>query len=1068
MKRKIKEFVNVAFLMAFLLASCMQAKAADLQNGRKIKGVIVSATDGQPLIGATVLVKGTKEGAITDVEGKFNLTVGDNAVLQVSYVGFISQYVAVGSQSSLKISLKESTKTIDEVVVVGYGVQKKKLVTGATVQLKGEDLQKHNTTNALQAMQGQAAGVNITSTSGQPGGGIKVNVRGVGTIGNSSPTYVVDGVITSDITYLNNADIASIDVLKDAASCAIYGVNGANGVILITTRGGSSGSGGIPKGQVSFDSYYGIQNIVRKADLLNAREYATIVNEAAINSGKVPYFTQSQIAAMGSGTNWLNEMFSKDVPTQNYNLAANGGDAASIYSIASSYTQQGGIIGGADLSNYERYNFRANTEHKMYGDFLKLGEHLTYSHVNKKGIADGGIYGGTLRKALMTSPFLPMYDANGNYVSSNDYTMPYYLDGALVNKTWSSSESNPYAMMQYSNQNETKSNKLLGDVYAEFQPVKNLKIRSVFGLEYNGSSYHSYKPIYSLSTYDINTAETITQNASSNYTWNWDNTINYLFKIDNHSFDVMGGSSLRKYQGSFLNGSNQGATLFGDLEHAYLGNSTITAIASSADAQVVSNSISAGGNANSVVAHYSYFGRLNYNYKETYMASLVFRADGSTYFGKGHQWGYFPSVSAGWVMSNEKWMASTKNWMDFLKLRGSWGTNGNDNVKAFAYESLIALSNATYNIGGKDVPGSYPSTLGTPNVKWETSQQLDLGYDARFLNSKLNMNFDWYRKTTKDWLVQAPLPGTAGVNEPPLINGGDVTNTGVEIQLSYNNKIGNDFKYTISGSYTYNKNNVTNVPTSDGIIHGGTGVLYVNAPEVTRAQTGHPIGYFWGYKTGGIFQNEAQIKNYVNSDDVQLQPNAQPGDVILVDENKDGVIDSNDKTDIGDPNPHHLFGLSLACSYKNFDFSVTASGVAGNKIAQSYRNTADRYGNMTSAFLNRWHGEGTSNKYPRVTEDNRNWTDFSDLYLQNGDYLRISNVTLGYDFSKLVNFKYLSQCRLYVAAENLFTFTKYDGMDPEVGFSQQGYGSAYNFGQGVDVGFYPRPRTYLVGLNIKF
>jgi Outer membrane receptor proteins, mostly Fe transport len=1044
----------------------LKEKTAPSQTSGGISGN-VKDTQNMPLIGAAVAVKGSTHGTITDVNGNYTLPdVSKNSVIRVSYIGYTTKDITVTS-SVVNVTLFEDTKQMEEVVVVGYGVQKKKLVTGATVSLKGEDLQKLNTTNALQAMQGQTAGVNITSTSGQPGGGIKVNIRGAGTIGNSSPTYVVDGVITSDITYLNNADIAAIDVLKDAASCAIYGVNGANGVVLITTRSGSLGSGGAAKGHISFDSYYGLQNVAHNVHLLNAREYATMVNEAAANSGKYPYFSQSQIASMGSGTNWMNEMLSKDVPTQNYNIAANGGNNASIYSLAFSYTQQGGIVGGTDLSDYQRYNFRANTEHKMYGDFMKLGEHLTYSHVNQKGIQDGGIYGNALRSALSTSSLLPMYDTNGKYVNSSNYTIPYYSDGSLVNQAWNNTESNPYAMMQYNNQNETKSDKLLGDVYVDFQPIKNLKIKSTFGLEYNGSSRHSYRPIYALSAYDTNTSETITQNASSNYTWNWDNTINYLFKIKNHSFDLLAGNSIRKYQGSYLNGSNQGSTLFGDLTHAYLSNSTITSVASSTDKQLITNTISLGGNANAVVSHQSFFGRVNYNYNETYMASLVFRADGSTNFAKGNQWGYFPSVSAGWVISNESWMAPTKKWMDFLKLRGSWGTNGNDNIATtFAYESLITLSNATYNIGGTDVAGSYPSTLGTSNLKWETSQQLDLGFDARFLNGKLNANFDWYKKTTKDWLVQAPVYGITGVATNPYINGGNVSNTGVELQLSYNDKIGKDFKYTITGTYTYNKNNVTNIPTSDGIIHGGTNILFNNAPEFYRAESGHPIGYFWGYKTAGIFQNEDQIKRYVNSNGAELQPDAKPGDVVLVDSNQDGKIDATDKTDIGDPNPHHLFGLNLSCAYKNFDFSVTGSGVAGNKIAQGYRNTASRFGNWTSAVFERWHGEGTSNTMPRVTEDNHNWTEFSDLYLQKGDYFRISNITLGYDFSKLINCKYISQCRLYLSAENLYTFTKYDGMDPEVGFTPQS--GVYQFGQGVDVGFYPRPRIYMIGLNVKF
>lgn len=1060
MKRKIKEIVNLAFLMAFLLASCMQAMAADLQNGRKIKGVVVSATDGQPLIGATVLVKGTKDGAITDVDGKFSISAGENAVLQITYVGFISQDVSVGNQSSLKISLKESSKTIEEVVVVGYGTQKKKLVTGATVQLKSDDLEKRSTMNALQAMQGKAAGVNITSTSGQPGGGMKVNVRGVGTIGNASPTYVVDGVITGDITYLNNADIASIDVLKDAASCAIYGVNGANGVILITTKGGTGTAKG---GQISFDGYYGIQNASRKVNLLNTQEYATIVNEAAINSGKLPYFNQSQMKALTTNTNWLNSMLAKDVPTQNYSISANGGNATGNYSLGMSYTQQGGIVGGTNLSNYERYNFRSNAEHKMYGDFLKVGEHLTFSHSNQKGIKDGDQYNNSIRSALSTSPLLAMYDANGNFLNSENYNVSYYdNDGQQnVNKSWNNTESNPYAMMKYTNQNNTKTQKLIGDVYAEIQPIKDLKIKSSFGLDYYSSAYHAYLPTYRLSIYAINDREKISQNASSGYTWNWDNTANYLFKINDHSFDVMAGSSIRKSQGTWLNGSNQGTTYYGDFKHSYLSLSQNTT-----DGTLMSLT----GNENAIVSHTSFFGRVNYNYKERYMATAVFRRDGSTMFQEGYQWGNFPSLSAGWVVSNESFMQSTSNWMDFLKIRASWGTNGNDKIKEFQYLSLIALTNAEYNFSNDQVSlvsGAYPATQGTKGLKWETSYQTDLGFDARFLNGKLNLNFDYYNKTTKDWLVRAPLLATVGVSENPFINGGDVTNKGIELQLAYNDKIGKDFSYSISGSYAYNKNEVNDIPTQDGIIHGGTNILFDNAPEFFRASEGQPLGYFWGYKTAGIFQNEAEVAAYKSNGKV-LQPSAKPGDVKYVDLSGDGVIDESDRTNIGDPNPHHIFGLNISTNYKNLDFSITASGVAGNKLVQSYRNMGNQFGNWTTAILDRWHGEGTSNTTPRVTLDNNNWTKFSDLYVQKGDYLRISNVTLGYDLSKLFKSRNISQLRVYFSAENLFTFTKYNGMDPEVGFSAQGANSDYNFGQGVDIGYYPRPRTYLVGVSAKF
>jgi TonB-linked SusC/RagA family outer membrane protein len=873
----------------------------------------------------------------------------------------------------------------------------------------------------------------------------------------------VDGVITGDITYLNNSDIASVDVLKDAASCAIYGINGENGVVLITTKSGESVSK--KGGQISFDAYYGIQNAARKPDMLNSQQYATMQNEAAINSGFLPVFSQSQIKALGTGTNWMNQMFSSNVPTQNYNLAANGGTATTTYSLGLSYTQQGGIIGGTNLSDYERYNFRSNTEHKMYDDHLKIGEHLTFSFVNKSGVQDGGIYGNTLNGALNTSPLLAMYGSNGKYLDSENEMISYYDNNQNKNVTtaWDNQEANPYASMLYNNQNNTKSQTLVGDVYAELQPIKNLKIKSTFGLNYYSDASHSYSPTYTnLSIYSFNNFESISQSSSQNYTMSWDNTVNYIFKINDHKFDVLGGSSVRRYQGSWMSGSNTGTTLFGNFNRAYLSNSQVTSYTMSPDtaranAQSLTHSISLTGNQDAIYSQASFFGRINYNFKETYLASLVMRADGSTNFAKGQQWGYFPSVSAGWVASNEAFLESTKDWMDFLKVRASWGSNGNDNISKYNF----GKDNSTMTAG------SYPATIGVNDTKWETSYQTDLGFDARFLNSKLNLTLDVYDKTTKNWLIMAPLLATAGVSTNPYINGGDVTNKGIELQLSYNNNIGKDFSYSVSGSYAYNQNQVNNIPTADGIIHGGTNSIWVNGPEFFRCSAGNPIGYFWGYKTAGVFQTEADVLSWKSKNGTVLQPTAQPGDLKYVDVNGDGTITAADKTNIGDPNPHHVFGFSLSCNYKSFDLSVTGNGVAGNKIVESYRNPT-QYSNWTTDILGSWHGEGTSNTLPRLTQNSSNYSDFSDIFVHDGSYLRISNITLGYDLAKNLKWKNLSQFRVYVAVENVITFTKYTGMDPEVGYSASDASGNYSFGQGVDLGSYPRPQTFLVGVNVKF
>ncbi|MBS1567053.1 MAG: SusC/RagA family TonB-linked outer membrane protein, partial [Bacteroidetes bacterium] len=774
--------------------------------------------------------------------GVFVITVKTGETVEISSVGYVLKVFKIGAGTNdLDVHLDASVVKLEDVVVVGYGVQKSKAVTGATAHVKGEDLAKLNNTNPLQALQGQAAGVNITSVSGQPGGGFKVNIRGAGTVGNATPLYVVDGVITSDITYLNPADIASVDILKDAASSAIYGINGANGVVLITTKSGKMGVKN--DGHISIDAYYGYQNAPPKTSLLDAKEYAIMQNEAAFNTGKPALFTQAQINALGKGTNWLDQMFASNVPVQNYNLSASGGSDVSSYALGLSYTQQGGIVGGQKLSNYKRYNFRANSERKLYDGALKIGEHLTFSFIDQYGIQDGGIYGNTLRGAFQTSPLLAMYDSAGKFLSSLKSTV--YNGGP-----WNTGEANPYALMVYNNQNDTKTQKLFGDLYAELQPVKNLKVRSSFGLNYSSSANHSYTPVYdNLSLYAYSRYENIGQGSSQGYTINWDNTINYLFKIKEHKFDLLAGSAVRKYRGTFVGGFNTGSTLFGTFDRGYLSTSNLTSISMSADTsaanrQTVTHSMSLYGNANAVYAQASFFGRINYSYKDKYLASAIFRADGSTMFAKDHQWGYFPSLSVGWVASSESFMEPTRNWLNFLKVRASWGTNGNDGITAFNYLSLISLSNAQYNFGNTNTTltnGSYPSTIGVPNTKWETSQQTNIGFDAQMLDNKLSASIDLYNKVTKDWLVAAPLLATAGVSTNPYINGGNVTNKGIELQLAYNNRIGKDFTYIISGSYAYNKNVVNNIPTADGIIHGGSNSLFVNAPEFFRASSGNPI-----------------------------------------------------------------------------------------------------------------------------------------------------------------------------------------------------------------------------------
>lgn len=1022
-----------------------------------VTGTVTAASDGEPLIGVSVRVIDGSLGVLTDIDGNYTIQAEKGATISFTYIGFVTQEVKV-TGPKLDVALKENSEVLDEVVVVGYGVQKKKLVTGATSQVKGEEIAKMNTTSPLQAMQGQMPGVTITSESGQPGSGMKVNIRGLGTVGNSGPLYLIDG-IKGDIANVNPADIESIDVLKDAASAAIYGAQAANGVVLVTTKSGKEG-----KTKVSFDGYYGWQTVAHKADMLNARQYMAIMDESNINSGGAPY----DWAAMKSihrtddaiiDTDWLSEMFNNGAATQSYTLGITGGTPTSTYAMSTGYLNQEGIVGGADVSNFSRYNFRINSDHKLFGDLIQIGEQVSFVYSKQKGQAVGNQYYGmtqTLKGAFNASPLAPVYDADGelNNTGGSDW---YMYDG------------NPYGMMQVFKYNQNKNAYLTANVYAQVQPIKNLKIKTVFGVNYTYSENRSFTPLYNFSPYVQNISKTsVSQGMNHGLELTWTNTASYEWKIKEHEFNALIGMEAYQLKGTHVGAGN--AYLkegFDTWNYAWVNNGT---------AASTGDGLSASGNPYDQERRVSYFGRLGWNWQEKYMVNFTLRNDGSSKFARGHRHGWFPSVSAGWNLSSEKFMEKTQSWLSFLKIRASYGKVGNQNIDNYRYLSPIQIDNTHYFFGQYMGPGgiynggysttlenfwgAYPNRLGNENLTWESSEQFDAGFDARFLNGKFTANFDFYLKSTKNWLVQAPILATAGT-DAPYINGGSVKNKGVELSLGWNDNIGKDFTYSVSLNGAYNRNRVGAIPTQDGIIHGTTNELYDNAPEYYRAENGHAIGYFWGYKTAGIFQNQEQIDAWKAAGNGVLQSNPVPGDVIFVDTDHNGVVNDNDKTDLGNGIPKFTYGININLYYKNFDLGIVGVGQAGNKIVQSYRNQGNSKANYTTAILERWTGEGTSNKIPRITNDNINWQ-FSDLYLQDGDFFRISNLTLGYNFTKLLNQSWISNCRLYFQVQNLVTFTKYDGMDPEIGYGTSAWVS------GVDLGFYPRSRTYLFGVNLSF
>ena len=1095
MNKKVRKTALLMGVMALLgLGYSSNAYAAgDVQNvqqaTKKITGTVVDAQG--PVIGASVMEKGTTNGTVTDFDGNFTLNVNPGATIVLSYIGYETQEIKVGNQSNFNITLNEDDAVLEEVVVVGYGVQKKKLVTGATVQVKGEEIAKLNTTSALEAMQSSTPGVQITQSSSQPGKGYKVYIRGVGTTGDSSPLYVIDGVAGGDINAINPNDIESIDVLKDAASAAIYGSRAANGVILVTTKQGKEG-----KIELSYNGAIGWSNVAKRPQLLNAQQYMTMIDEYTFNTSGakldwaeyVPQNILNKVANGWEGTDWWDAFVNKNAVQHNHSVTLTGGTDRSKFAMSYTYTGNQGIMGAERASNYNRHTIRINSDHVLLKakdfDVITLGENVSVSYTKSHDLAEDGMYWSYIHSLLQTNPLLPQYADNGDiyYYQEFDGT-PAYGQG------WNTAMfSNPYENLVHGGfgaMAESRNVNTNATAFMVVQPIKGLRWRSQFNYNWGSGSYRSYnEPQSSGSGNATSVVYSASQSAWLNTNWSIENTITYdLPMLGAHKISAMVGQSFQSTAWSFnVGGSNkvsygeQLATLKG-WDSAWLSNFKL----------LNTTDITLTGKPNDEEYLASWFGRLTWDWNETYMATVTVRYDGSSIFTDGKRWGFFPSVSAGWVMTNEKFMQGTKSWLDFFKLRASWGQNGNKNISKYQYLATIALSGESgdsgYKFGsateistsGTPMTGAYANIVPNPDLTWETSEQLDFGFDARLLNSRLGVNFDWYKKTTKDWLITGPMIAVMGTN-PAAINGGDVKNTGVELALTWNDRIGKDFSYNVGVNFTYNKNEVTRIANDNHYINGDSGVLSQGTEYCYRAEEGKPIGYFYGMSYSGIWQNQEEIDAARLAGKAVLD-DAQPGDCIWDDWNGDGVIiyaeskdaDGNDLCDrheIGNPNPDVMLGVNLGCSYKGFDFAVNGAGAFGQQIMRSYRSFGDApYQNYDTTIFNRWHGEGTSNTVPRISSNGHSNTIWvSTRYMENADYFKIKTVTLGYDFKHIWKSCPLQQLRFYVQAQNLFTITGYTGLDPEVGNTAGGR----NWASGIDLGLYPPSRTFLVGASIKF
>ena len=1053
------------------------------QATKKITGTVVDAQG--PVIGASVMEKGTTNGTVTDFDGNFTLNVNPGATIVLSYIGYQTQEIKVGNQSNFNITLNEDDAVLEEVVVVGYGTMKKKLVTGATVQVKGEDIAKLNTTNALEAMQSSTPGVQITQSSSQPGKSYKVYIRGIGTTGDSQPLYVIDGVAGGNLDGINPNDIESIDVLKDAASAAIYGSRAANGVILVTTRQGKEG-----KIELTYNGSFGWSNVAKRPQLLNAQQYMTIIDEYTFNTsgqkmdwaGYVPADVLNKVANGWEGTDWWDAFVNKNALQSNHSVTLTGGTDRSKFMMSYTYTGNEGIMGADKASYYKRHTIRLNSDHVLLKakdfDAITIGENVSISYSRNHDLAEDGMYWSYIHSLLQTCPLMPQYADNGDiyYYQDFDGTVK-YGDG------WNSSLfSNPWENLTHGGFNsiaESRNINTAATAFLTIQPIKGLRFRSQFNYNWNSNAYRNYNEPRS-SGYGNATSVVYSGNQSAGLSTNWsiENTITYdLPMFGAHKISAMVGQSFQSSAWGFnIAGSNkvnygeQLATLKG-WDSAWLSNFKV----------VNATDVTLTGKPNDEEYLSSWFGRVTWDWNETYMATVTMRYDGSSIFTDGKRWGFFPSVSAGWVMTNEKFMQSTKSWLDFFKLRASWGQNGNNRISKYQYLATIALSGEAGDSGYKFASDNLTSVAGTPNVgayanivpnpdlTWETSEQLDFGFDARFLNSRLGVNFDWYKKTTKDWLIGGPMVAVMGTN-PAAINGGDVKNTGIELAITWNDRIGKDFSYNVGVNFTYNKNEVTRIANANHYLNGPGGVLSQGTEYVYRAEEGKPIGYFFGMSYSGIWQNQEQIDAARLAGKAVLD-NAQPGDCIWDDWNGDGVItytegDACDRHEIGNPNPDVMLGVNLGCSWKGFDFAVNGAGAFGQQIMRSYRSFGDSWWhNYDTTIFNRWHGEGTSNDVPRISgtgHQNTLWV--STRYMENGDYFKIKTVTLGYDFKHLWKACPLQQLRFYVQAQNLFTITGYTGLDPEIGNAA----GADSWASGIDLGLYPPSRTFLVGASIKF
>lgn len=985
-----------------------------------INGNVQDSENQMPIPGVNIVIKNTSKGAITDFDGNFSMNdVPNGSTLVFSYIGYLTQEVVVTNENNLQILLAPDVAQLDEVVVIGYGTQRKKEITGAVSVVSNETIEELKPVRVEQALQGQVAGVNIASNSGSPGSAATISIRGVSTNGDSRPLILVDGNVIEDLSVINPSDIESVNVLKDATA-GIYGVRAANGVILIKTK---SGRKEMPT-TFEYNAYVGFQQTTRKIPVLNATEYALLANEAFAAGGETIPF--QNVAGFGRGTDWQDEVF-EDAPIFSHAVSVKGGGEKSGYAFSSSYLTQDGIV-GRKKSNFSRLTKSFNYNLDIL-DNLKFNAGVLYTHTGKRGLSEN-VLGSVLFNALNMDPTKP---SNGRAIG---------LGGEVIN---------PLSQIA-STYNRTQVDKIGGNLGLSYNFFDYFTVQSNFQFNYAQVTGDIFLPITDFglanntdTVFDREVNEVIESlNYFRDYTFDafikYENTFN-----EDHNLNVMLGTSVFKTTGRFT----------GDRGFQIIDNSISNAtIELASDVEDINQAL--GRDPAFDARLLSYFARVQYNYKGKYLLSAVMRRDGSTKFGPENKFGYFPSGSIGWIASDEDFLADN-NTIDFLKLRASYGILGNDRIRDFGYVSLLN-GEGTYVLDGQLVFGTATGAVSNPEIQWEKQKTLDIGVDLKLFNNQVDITADYFKKRTEDLLVIPQVSGLLGVGAPgsgaPTINAGIVENTGFEFAIGYSKQVNDDFRFGVRYNVTTIENEVISVSSDGGFLTGG--VFGIGQDPPARMEAGFPIGYFRGFKTDGIFQNQAEINAYPT-----INSSVQPGDLKFVDINNDGIIDDDDRTNLGNPLPTATMGMNLSFDYKNFDFAAYAFASVGNEIVRNYERN-QRLTNRTVYALDRWTGEGTSNTTPRVTTGATSNTLFSDYYVEDGSFVRLQNIQLGYTFpSGTFNNDNISKLRLYVSASNLFTLTEYRGYDPTTS-------NGAPIGGGIDQGFYPSPKTFLFGLNLKF